>query len=66
MQTDVAMKPGSIQAMLSALSQHWPEYLAEAAELGLFMISACLFVALVEHPASPVRQVLWILYCGAH
>jgi aquaporin Z len=58
MQTDAAMKPGGIQAMRSALSQHWPEYLAEAAELGLFMISACLLVALVEHPASPVRQVL--------
>jgi aquaporin Z len=52
------MKPSSNEAMLSALSKHWPEYLAEAAELGLFMISACLFVALIEHPASPVRQVL--------
>lgn len=30
----------------------------EAAELGLFMISACLFVALLEHPGSPVRQAL--------
>lgn len=26
----------------------------EAAELGLFMISACLFAALLEHPSSPV------------
>lgn len=30
----------------------------EAAGLGLFMISACLFGALVEHPGSPVRQAL--------
>jgi aquaporin Z len=37
---------------------HWPEYLMEAAELGLFMISACIVVALVEHPASPARQAL--------
>lgn len=27
----------------------------EAAELGLFMVSACAVTALVEHPASPVR-----------
>jgi len=30
----------------------------EAAGLGLFMISACAVVALLEHPASPVRQML--------
>ena len=30
----------------------------EAAELGLFMISACAFVVLLEYPASPVRQAL--------
>lgn len=30
----------------------------EAAELGLFMVSACLFTALLEHPASPVRLAL--------
>jgi aquaporin Z len=30
----------------------------EGAELGLFMISACLFVALLEYPASPVHSLL--------
>jgi aquaporin Z len=40
------------------LMQHWPEYLMEAAGLGLFMISASVFGALLEHPASPVRQAL--------
>jgi len=44
--------------MRNALRQHWPEYLMEAAGLGLFMVSACLFGALLEHPASPVRQAL--------
>ncbi len=39
-------------------SGHWPEYLIEAAGLGLFMISACLFTALLHHPLSPVRQAL--------
>jgi aquaporin Z len=40
------------------LRRHWPEYLIEAAGLGVFMVSACLFGALLEHPASPVRQAL--------
>lgn len=43
---------------LGALRQHWPEYLIEAAGLGLFMVSACLFATLLEHPSSPVRQTL--------
>jgi aquaporin Z len=43
---------------LTALRQHWPEYLMEAAGLGLFMVSACAFVVLLEYPASPIRQVL--------
>ena len=38
--------------MWIALAQHWPEYCMEAAELGLFMVSACLFGTLLEHPAS--------------
>jgi aquaporin Z len=37
---------------------HWPEYLIEATCLGLFMVSACLFGTLFEHPASPVRQAI--------
>ena len=46
------------QGMRQALSQHWPEYLMEAGGLGLFMISACLFGALLEFPGSPVHQAL--------
>jgi aquaporin Z len=38
--------------MLHALRSHWPEYLIEAALLGLFMISASCFTILLEHPAS--------------
>lgn len=44
--------------MFESLKKHWPEYLMEAAELGLFMISACGFGVLLEHPNSPVRQAL--------
>ena len=42
--------------MIDALKQHWPEYLMEAAELGLFMISACAFTVLLYHPASLVAR----------
>ena len=41
--------------MGDALKRHWPEYLMEAAGPGLFMVSACLFGTLMEHPGSPVR-----------
>ena len=44
--------------MADALRHHWPEYLIEAAGLGLFMVSAFTFGALLEHPASPVHQAI--------
>ena len=37
---------------------HWPEYLMEAIGLGLFMISACVFGSLLEHPASAVNMAI--------
>ena len=45
-------------AMMRALREHWPEYLCEAAELGLFMISAGLFTILLHHPNSPVLEFI--------
>jgi len=47
-----------MREMLKAIKSHWPEYMMEAAELGIFMVSACLVVTLLEHPASPVRQAI--------
>jgi aquaporin Z len=44
--------------MRKALRHHWPEYLMEAAGLGLFMISACVFATLLGHPASPVPRFI--------
>lgn len=35
-------------------TDHWREYLIEAALLGLFMVAACLFTVVLFHPASPV------------
>lgn len=44
--------------MRDALKRHWPEYLMEAAELAAFMVSACVVVALLSHPASPAVRLL--------
>jgi|ERR1043166_2945334 aquaporin Z len=44
--------------LLASLQSHWPEYLMEAASLALFMISACVFGVLLEHPGSPIHQAL--------
>jgi aquaporin Z len=44
--------------MVDALKTHWPEYLMEAAELGLFMFSACAFTVLLYHPSSPLAQTI--------
>src|SRR2546425_8732756 len=45
-----------VSTFRTAWASHWPEYLVEAAALGLFMLSACAFGALLEHPMSPVHQ----------
>ncbi|MBI1189494.1 MAG: aquaporin family protein [Tepidisphaera sp.] len=34
----------------------WPEYLIEGVLLGLFMVSACVAVALLSHPQSPLSR----------
>jgi aquaporin Z len=44
--------------MIDAFKQHGPEYLMEATELALFMLSACGFTALLFHPSSPVATFI--------
>jgi aquaporin Z len=44
--------------MVTVLREHWPEYMMEAAELGMFMISACVFATILGHPASPLAEAL--------
>lgn len=44
--------------MEHATRWHWSEYGIEAFSLGLFMVSACLFTALMEYPASPLHDVI--------
>ena len=57
-QSEIVMTAGSVTALRRALTEHWPEYLMEATELALFMISACFVVVLVEYPGSPLRAML--------
>jgi hypothetical protein len=41
---------------IASLRHHWPEYLMEVGELGLYLFVACVVATLVQHPASIVRQ----------
>lgn len=43
---------------MTVLRRHYPEYLMEAAGLGLFMISAAFVTAALEHPSSPIHQAI--------
>ena len=43
---------------METFRKHLPEYLMEAAELGLFMVSAGVFTCLFEYPGSPLHQAL--------
>ena len=44
--------------MMTALKDHWPEFLIEGSGLCFFMLSACLFATLMFHPSSPVAPFL--------
>jgi aquaporin Z len=50
--------PSTWRRGVIALRTHWPEYLMEAGELGLFMISACAFTILLQYPGSVLRALL--------
>jgi aquaporin Z len=60
-QPDASPEPDANNGTLSAadsLRLHWPEYLMEAGESGLYLFSACAFATLLWHPASPIQQHL--------
>ncbi len=46
------------RARPAAAAGHWVEYGIEAALLGLFMVSACGFAVLLDHPGSPVYRAI--------
>jgi len=41
---------------VKTVKRHWREYFIEAGLLAVFMLSACFFTALLEHPASPLAS----------
>jgi len=43
---------------IASVRHHWPEYLMEVGELGLYLFVACVVTTLLEHPASIVRQAI--------
>ena len=47
-----------MRAPAEILRDHWPEYLMEAAGLGLLMVSAALVTTLLEYPHSPVHAAI--------
>ena len=40
------------------LRLHWPEYLMEAGEAGVYLLSACAVATFLWHPASPIQKYL--------
>jgi aquaporin Z len=43
---------------VASLGLHWPEYLMEVAETGLYLFLTCFFATLLQHPASPIRHLI--------
>lgn len=54
----VSVGPAAREPLARTLSSHLPEYASEALGLAVFMLSACAFALLLEHPGSPVRQAI--------
>src|SRR3954447_18938384 len=53
-----APDPAVTRGWISTMLAHVPEYLCEAAGLGTFMLSACIFGVLLGHPGSIVNQAI--------
>jgi aquaporin Z len=45
-------------SVAESLRVHWPEYLMEAGESGLYLFAACSVATLLWHPASPIQRYL--------
>ncbi|MBX9599849.1 MAG: aquaporin [Bryobacteraceae bacterium] len=58
MQAVAAARRESVAGARESFAAHWREYLIEGWALGTFMISACVFAVLLEHPASPINHAM--------
>jgi aquaporin Z len=54
----IALTKCGLDNATTALTKHWPEYLMEAGCLGLFLLSACSFTVILQHPGSVIRQMI--------
>ena len=57
-QADQTNSSSRALSALGSVRLHWPEYLMEAGQLGLYLFCACAFATVFQHPASPVRHVI--------
>lgn len=56
MSTSTPIQASGRLGAVTSLHRHWPEYLMEVGEVGLYLCVACLIATLLQHPASIVRQ----------
>lgn len=54
---EIGPRASRFRGPLAAVRAHWTLYVAEATELGAFMVSACLCTVLLFHPASPAAAL---------
>lgn len=50
--------PAELTSPITRRAVRWTHWVLDGAMLGGFMVSACTFGVLLEHPASPVRQAI--------
>src|SRR5262245_54713301 len=43
---------------LTSLCLHWPEYMMEFTEVGVYLFFTCALATLLQHPVSPIRHLL--------
>jgi aquaporin Z len=54
---NASINKGNLTAA-DSLRLHWPEYLMEGGEAGIYLFSACVVATFLWHPASPVQGYL--------
>lgn len=54
----MALRRSDGLSAIASLRLHWPEYLMEVGEMGLYLFVACVAATLLQHPASILRQAL--------
>jgi len=54
---NTSINKGNLTAS-DSLRLHWPEYLMEGGEAGIYLFSACVVATFLWHPASPVQGYL--------